>query len=221
MTVGNQTVSTNNIPCMELVQTFDEVYLLSNFITDGSINQEVVLMPLYLSQLRLAVINGFKGQSEEKWNAFRRKLDRVASSIEFDNEFGNLNIAEYDPRAVHTDTTYSYIEPTSYSSFISLVNKSAVKSVDTTVFNREQQRREGLNVYEEIDNIARERQSARRIKYCHAEALTKQAQKKYTEQIDGRMLILLDKDMLKEDFDMKGVEALRLVTFAKEGHLPN
>jgi hypothetical protein len=47
-------------------------------------------MPLYLSQLRLAVINGFKGQSKEKWNAFRRKLDRVASSIEFDNEFGNL-----------------------------------------------------------------------------------------------------------------------------------
>jgi hypothetical protein len=35
ITVGNQTVSTNNIPCMELVQTFDEVYLLSNFITDG------------------------------------------------------------------------------------------------------------------------------------------------------------------------------------------
>jgi hypothetical protein len=42
-----------------------------------------------------------------------------------------------------------------------------------------------------------------------------------TEQIDGRMLILLDKDMLKEDFDMKGVEALRLVKFAKEGHVPN
>jgi hypothetical protein len=42
-----------------------------------------------------------------------------------------------------------------------------------------------------------------------------------TEQIDGRMLILLDKDMLKEDFDMKGVEALRLVTFAKEGYVPN
>jgi hypothetical protein len=62
---------------------------------EGNFHQEVVLMPLYLSQLRLAVINGIKGQSEEKWNAFRRKLDQVASSIEFNNEFGNLSTKSF------------------------------------------------------------------------------------------------------------------------------
>ncbi|XP_053382836.1 uncharacterized protein LOC123540204 isoform X2 [Mercenaria mercenaria] len=155
--VGSQTVSTNNIPCMELVQTFDEVYLLSNFITDGVMSQEVVHVPLYLSQLRLALITGIKGQPKEKWTGYQQELDRAAAYIEFDQEFGNPNIAEYDPSAIHSDTTYSYVEPKVYSNIVSLVHKSPFRSFDNATYNPEQHRQdEGPSVYEEIDNTARD-----------------------------------------------------------------
>lgn len=38
--------------------------------------------------------------------------------------------------------------------------------------------------------------------------------------IDGRMLISLDKDILKEEFGMSAIEALRLMNFSQDGHIP-
>lgn len=40
------------------------------------------------------------------------------------------------------------------------------------------------------------------------------------EMIDGALLADLDKDILKDDFGMKGVEILKLRKFAHEGHVP-
>lgn len=40
------------------------------------------------------------------------------------------------------------------------------------------------------------------------------------QMIDGSMLLALDRNILKEEFGMKGIEALRLVKFAQEGHIP-
>ena len=63
------------------------VYCIFHIV--GVMSQEVVHVPLYLSQLRLALITGIKGQSKEKWNGYQQELDRAASYIEFDEEFGN------------------------------------------------------------------------------------------------------------------------------------
>lgn len=38
--------------------------------------------------------------------------------------------------------------------------------------------------------------------------------------VDGNILLALDINILKEDFHMKRIEALRLIKFANEGHLP-
>lgn len=361
ITVGNQTVSTNNIPNMELIQTFEEVYLLANFITDGIMDQEVVHVPLYLSRLRLAIITGIEGQSTEKWTHYQQELDRAAQHIEFDQEFGNPNIAEYDPSAIHTDTTYTFIEPKAYSNIVSLVNKAPLHSFDNTTYSKvEHEQDDGTNEYEEIDNTARGKYDAKEkhgkkkksedqafkkelesaithdehkegspkpaffkfprthkasappplapkpstnignapavperraiphvpqttkstnlthviytnevprtsitptvhtaeqnvTKAKHetkvtqekpvrdvnssddiiklsidevAHYLTKLKLEKYVEGfksqlIDGAMLVDLDRDILREDFGMKAIEALRLLKFAKEGHLPN
>lgn len=293
-------------------------------------SEEIVYIPVYLSQVRLAVVTGIKGQTEGTWSVFQQKLNHTASDIEFDNEFGNPHIAEYDTSTVHTGNKYTYIEPTSYCKILSLVNKSPHRSFDTASLNQVhnlQNQDQGLNVYEEIDITARENQTTLEpydklrmswSKRSHLTSKLHKHNKKYqvtaptalperkpipglpaavtkdngaesiyenglprtnlapsthtsaklkskpspgavskfvrdvkrhadvkklsieevveylkrlnlgkyadtfkTEQIDGRLLIQLDKDTLKEDFDMKGVEAIRLVTFAKEGHVPN
>ena len=41
------------------------------------------------------------------------------------------------------------------------------------------------------------------------------------QMVDGNMLLELDRDILKEEFGMKGIEALRLIKFATEGHIPS
>lgn len=41
------------------------------------------------------------------------------------------------------------------------------------------------------------------------------------QMVDGNMLLALDKEILKEEFHMKGIEALRLIKFANEGHIPS
>ncbi|XP_053407323.1 uncharacterized protein LOC128559511 [Mercenaria mercenaria] len=84
-------------------------------------------MPLYLSELRLSIVTGIIGLSFERWRLYVDHIKRECLSIEYDMYFGNPNIAEYDPYAIHSDTKISYVQPKSYSSIISLVQGQHVK----------------------------------------------------------------------------------------------
>ncbi|XP_021377499.1 uncharacterized protein LOC110465758 isoform X2 [Mizuhopecten yessoensis] len=58
-----------------------------------------------------------------------------------------------------------------------------------------------------------------------ADWMVKLKLEKYTEDfkeklIDGTILLELDNALLKEEFGMKGFEAIKLMKFAKEGHVP-
>ncbi|XP_060595330.1 uncharacterized protein LOC132749539 [Ruditapes philippinarum] len=128
LTVCNKSINTNDIPAWKLTKRFDEVYLLSNTIIDGQVCSDVTHVPLYLSQLRLSLVTGLKGQSVDRWRVYFDNLLYKCSSIEYDQHFGNPNIAEYDPTTIHSTTKMSYSEPKSYSSIISLVEGPPLKS---------------------------------------------------------------------------------------------
>ncbi|XP_045180961.2 uncharacterized protein LOC123540203 [Mercenaria mercenaria] len=178
ITVGNQTVNTNNIPSLDLIQVFDEVYLLGNFINDGVMNPEVIPVPLYLSQLRVSVVTGIKDQSEEKWTNYQQTLDHEAAGIEFDLEFGNPNIAEYDPNAIHSDGVYTYVEPREYSNIVKLVHKTPVCLID---LSDEQNGEEEPGLYEEIDNTARDKHTTKQKPSEHKQPLEQPMYKKELE----------------------------------------
>ena len=40
------------------------------------------------------------------------------------------------------------------------------------------------------------------------------------QMVDGAILKDMDLDLLKSDFGLSGIEAIRLIKFAKEGHIP-
>lgn len=124
ITVGGNSISSNHIPSMELLQCFDELYLLGNLISNGVMCKEVVKLPLYLTQLRLALVTGIKGQSMEYWKDHLQELSQVCSKITYDKGFGNKDIAVYNHSAVHLDTVYAYIEPMQYVNTFTLFKDS-------------------------------------------------------------------------------------------------
>ncbi|XP_052249436.1 uncharacterized protein LOC127857118 isoform X1 [Dreissena polymorpha] len=120
ISVGGQTISTNHIPKLQLQKAFDEMYLLGNFIVDGVMGPEVVHVPLYLSQLRMTRVTCLKNTSQQKWRGYLEELARFSSYLNYDKEYGNEGIAQYDASAVHSDTVYSYVEPRQYSNIASV-----------------------------------------------------------------------------------------------------
>lgn len=202
ITVGNQAVSSNNIPSLELTQTFDEVYILGNFLSNGTLIQDVVPVPLYLSHLRLSLVTGVKGQSSEKWKDWEEELDREASYIEYDQQFGNPHIAEYDPSAIHSDVTYTYVEPRLYSNIFKLVQKPPSRSFENVTYSAEELHtyEDDPNCYDEIDkptdkssndnSPTRQEETGDRQSYKHElEQALKCKGSKSSESEDGKTML--------------------------------
>ncbi|KAH3711600.1 uncharacterized protein LOC127858218 [Dreissena polymorpha] len=133
ISVGGQTISTNHIPKLQLQKAFDEVYLLGNFIVDGVMGLDIVNVPLYLSQLRMAIVKGLKDTPPQKWPGYLEELARFSSYLKYDKEYGNQGIAQYDPSAVHSDAVYSYVEPRLYSNFASVFQHRRGNPIDNFV----------------------------------------------------------------------------------------
>ncbi|KAL4218084.1 hypothetical protein ACF0H5_022821 [Mactra antiquata] len=155
ITVGYSSLHTSLIPNMELTNTFDEVYLLGNFIVEGVLHCDVVPVPLYLSQLRLALITGIKDQPEYKWKGYQEGVARTCATVEYDLSFGNPNIAEYDPSAIHSDATYSYVEPCVYSNIVSIIQRPVRRNISVEEKDKGSgAQNDDQDLYEEIQNTS-------------------------------------------------------------------
>ncbi|XP_045181148.2 uncharacterized protein LOC123540306 isoform X2 [Mercenaria mercenaria] len=128
ITLGDKIISSNRIPHLNLTETFDEVYLLGNYINNGEICKDVIQVPLYISQLRVSVVNGLNGGRVQKWKQYKRDVNDQCSMIKYDQEVGNPGIAEYDPRAVHSGKALSYLEPMTYENIVNLVQTNDPQS---------------------------------------------------------------------------------------------
>ncbi|KAL4218551.1 hypothetical protein ACF0H5_023285 [Mactra antiquata] len=123
ITVDEKCMKTDYIPPLELSETFDEMYFLGNFITQGEMSDTVIDIPLYLSQLRFSLVVGRVDHSDTEWNSFIEKLTCKSSSLAYDPGLGHPSIAEYDPSAVHSCDVYSYVRPRAYSNIVNIVNE--------------------------------------------------------------------------------------------------
>ncbi|XP_052251358.1 uncharacterized protein LOC127858342 isoform X2 [Dreissena polymorpha] len=132
ISVDGQNISTNHIPKFQLQKAFDEMYLLGNLIVDGVMRPDVVNVPLYLSQLRMARVIGLKNTPTQNWRGYLEELERFSSYLKYDKEYGNQGIAQYDPSAVHSDAVYAFVEPQTYSNIISVFQHRRGNDGDNT-----------------------------------------------------------------------------------------
>ncbi|XP_052252024.1 uncharacterized protein LOC127858783 isoform X2 [Dreissena polymorpha] len=150
ISVGGQTINTNHIPKLQLQKSFDEMYLLGNFIMDGVMGPEVVHVPLYLSQLRMTRVTGLKNTTQQKWRGYLEELARFSSYLNYEQEYGNQGIAQYDATAVHSDTVYSYVEPRLYSNIASVFQHRRLNPIDNSSnIHKDEAQHEDIK-YEEI-----------------------------------------------------------------------
>ncbi|KAK3576939.1 hypothetical protein CHS0354_017614 [Potamilus streckersoni] len=88
--LGSKKVSTDTLSALNLTDTFEETYFLSNTVFEGTLDKNLIPIPLYLKDLRLCRIVGFEGQSKsDKWDDFLKELDKQSSHLIYDQAYGN------------------------------------------------------------------------------------------------------------------------------------
>ncbi|XP_052271388.1 uncharacterized protein LOC127872099 [Dreissena polymorpha] len=159
------------IPKLQLQKAFDEMYLLGNFIADGVMGPDVVNVPLYLSQLRMARVIGLKNAPPQKWRGYLEELEHFSSYLKYDKEYGNQGIAQYDLSAVHSDAVYSFVEPQTYSNIISVFQHRRGNVVDnpnyqlTDVNQCEDTKYEEIGMERELKSTGSENRSFQESNY--------------------------------------------------------
>ncbi|KAL3891496.1 hypothetical protein ACJMK2_003757 [Sinanodonta woodiana] len=114
--LGSNKVSTDSLPALNLVETFEETYFLSNTVYKGTLDNNLIPIPLYLKDLRLCRIVGFKDQSKlGKWEDFLKELDKQSTHLIYDQTYGNEDIAVYTQTDIHSVSQYEYLQPDRYS----------------------------------------------------------------------------------------------------------
>lgn len=123
LTVDDTPKSSNEMPAVELLKTFDEIHLLGNYILNGVLQRDVVHVPVHLSNLYVTTVKGIQGHSEETWHNFVKELDRATADIFYDQEFGCKDIASYDPSVIDTES-WTYIKPANHFKKLQLGDES-------------------------------------------------------------------------------------------------
>lgn len=119
--MGGKRLSSKQLPAMKLLKTFEEIYLLGNLLTNGRLDNTVLHVPVYLSQLRLCLVTGVKYLSASGWDKHLNDLEEESRKLKYDLLFGSQYIAEYDPEEIHLDKKYEFVEPVKYDAIFNLV----------------------------------------------------------------------------------------------------
>ncbi|KAH3713046.1 hypothetical protein DPMN_072810 [Dreissena polymorpha] len=219
ISMGGHYISTNHIPKLQLLQAFDEMYLLGNFIVDGVMVPEVVNVPLYLSQLRICRLTGLKDTPPQKWQGYLEELARFSSYLKYDQGYGNQGIAQYDPSAVHSEAVYSYVQPSGYWNFASFIKHLSQDTNERPRSSIHSIRQEHLSTVNDSRDVLKLsiNDVCRYLKLLRLE----QSEPAFRENmIDGHLLVELSKDNFEREFGMSALQALRIFKFAKDGHVP-
>ncbi|KAK3576937.1 hypothetical protein CHS0354_017612 [Potamilus streckersoni] len=118
VTVGPRTLPTNNLPGLRIIATFEETYLLGNSLVEGMLDPRTIPVPLYLSDLKLAVVTGIKGKPESVWQRYLEELSDQATALVYDTHYGNKDIAVYHSDSIHPNSVYAEVAPREYTNFV-------------------------------------------------------------------------------------------------------
>lgn len=122
LTEDRKSLPTNDIPPIELLETYEAIYLLGNRFVNDQINEEDILnLPVHMSQLRLSLVTGIKGHSKRRWKQFLAHIDERTIDVEYDMEYGNIDIAVYKNAEIRTGSSFIFEEPIFYDSLINVV----------------------------------------------------------------------------------------------------
>ncbi|KAK3584630.1 hypothetical protein CHS0354_003913 [Potamilus streckersoni] len=115
VTLGPKSCSTSRFPALRLIHTFDELYMLGNFINNGVMDPRYVPIPLYLKDLRLSLVKGIKGRTAAHWKSFQDELTSIANTaLRYDLNYGREGIAVYAD-TMKEDTIYEELQPDLYA----------------------------------------------------------------------------------------------------------
>lgn len=91
---------------------YDDIYLLGNPLCDEKLYKTVTAVPVYLPDLKFAIVKSIKGYTYEDYQSFLHKTDVfVRENVKFDQTFGNEGVAIYSNNVSTEGKTYTFITP--------------------------------------------------------------------------------------------------------------
>ncbi|KAL5014335.1 hypothetical protein ScPMuIL_008605 [Solemya velum] len=136
ITIGAQVKVASQLSTLQLIERFEEMYLLGNCVNAGALDARQVAMPLYLPDLQLALITGIKGKSEQAWQTYNAIMEEQVDAVcTFNTNYGNQDIAVYTTESVNRDTMIAYVEPSVYANLHDIFPQIKQEDVYSNVDN--------------------------------------------------------------------------------------
>lgn len=115
ITVDRRHYDAKDIPGFYLEKRFDEITLQGNMILEGKVEEnEILAVPIFLTELKVSIVNGIKGRPKKEWLAYQEKLRDICENVPYDFEYGSPKIAEYSQDKIEFDKDYAIVEPKCY-----------------------------------------------------------------------------------------------------------
>lgn len=140
LTIGSDHRSTSHFPHLNILDVYDDQYLLGNTFSEGCLYGKVVCVPAHLPNMKLCIITGIKGKSNDEWKSYLSDMqDSVEQKVNFTSCSGNKDIAIYDSNEIKIDSEFPFVSPNIYTDLEQLlqgkIENSPVEQISCNVYD--------------------------------------------------------------------------------------
>ncbi|KAJ8321679.1 hypothetical protein KUTeg_000150 [Tegillarca granosa] len=101
---------------------------------------KVVCVPAHLPNMKLCIITGIKGKSNDEWKSYLSDMqDSVEQKVNFTSCSGNKDIAIYDSNEIKIDSEFPFVSPNIYTDLEQLlqgkIENSPVEQISCNVYD--------------------------------------------------------------------------------------
>ncbi|XP_072258161.1 uncharacterized protein [Pyxicephalus adspersus] len=214
---------------LTLQDTYEEMFLFGHPIEKGKIFLgEPMIIPMYMTQLKLVVALGYKNGSVDKWHSLCEFLTQQVKNHGSTENVSFEEILMLDKKDVNPqEPSYSTIEPI-YIDINEInndkktpLNNNASRNVYQDPFVKTES--PSGNSFKSIHDVPKDLHSLTVKQVC--ECLTFLNMSQYTKafkesQVDGQLVYELNQEMMKSCLGMNGLNAVKFLKF-RDGWRPN
>ncbi|XP_053318617.1 uncharacterized protein LOC128490657 [Spea bombifrons] len=212
---------------LTLIDTYEESFLVGHIIDKGKlIIEDPIIVPMYMTQLKLVAAKGLKQGNNEKWKVICEKFTYEVKTKGKTNQATFEEIFLLDKKDLSSQVTeYSTIEPIYID--ISVLQQNTIEYLPNTgtltVEPTEEAETQQATTFTKICDIPVDLRPLTVNQVC--ECLQLLNMKQYTAtfkraQVDGQLLYELDHDMMKNSLGMTALSSVKLSRF-RDGWRPN
>ncbi|XP_055998319.1 uncharacterized protein LOC125683541 isoform X2 [Ostrea edulis] len=141
---------------LQLNRSYQDVFLLGHNLTEDKVTSTIQKLPLYLTEVKIALVVGRTGYQKQEWDIFIQNLNEICDSqIQCNSYLGNPDIALYTNDSKDFDATVQV--PNVYCTIYDCLNETDVYQSLHGLKPETHPAEEQCDTYEIIANCVRDK----------------------------------------------------------------